>query len=52
MPVKSKSQWRKIWAMVERGEMTKEKAREMTAGQNYKNLPESAPKKKKKRKKK
>lgn len=51
MPVKSRRQWRKLWALVERDEMTEEKAKEMTAGQRYKDLPETVKKKRKKKKK-
>ena len=48
-PVKSKQQWRKIWALVERGELTREKAKEMTEGVDYDKLPEKVKKKKRKK---
>lgn len=47
MPVTSRRQFRKIWSLVERGELTREKAKEMTAGVDYDKLPEKAKKKKK-----
>lgn len=50
-PVKSKRQWRQIWHLVETGELTEEKAREMTAGQRYKDLPERVKKKRRKKRK-
>lgn len=42
MPMRSKSQWRMLWAKVKRGEMTAKEVREIirkTPGE-YKGLPE------------
>ena len=48
MPVKSKAQWRKFYAMYQRGEISKATLDEWTGGVSYKSLPSK--KKTKKRK--
>jgi len=46
MPVKSKSQWRRLGAMLDRGEITKAKFDEWTEGVSYDSLSERIGKKK------
>ena len=48
MPFKSKRQARKLHAMAKRGEISKSKVREWDKATDFANLPETAPKKKKK----
>jgi len=49
MPVRSKSQLRKFFAMYERGEISKATLDEWTHGVNAKKLPEKVKKRKRKR---
>ncbi len=49
MPFKSRSQWRKFGAMLNRGEISKAKFDEYAQGVDYDKLPERIGKKKKRR---
>ena len=46
MPVRSKQQWKKFYAMYERGEITRQQLMEWTRGVRYKSLPKRANRKK------
>ena len=52
MPVKSKAQWHKFWAMYRRKEISRKELDEWIKGVDYDTLPEEVGKKKAKKKRK